>query len=824
VADDDEPKLGELDSTLDETLRPPAMYGDTAKQVFPPATGSRESESSGELEFTPTCIAERYDVLGLLGQGGMGSVYRAHDRELDEIVALKFLRKELAGSAAMLERFRAEVRITRKITHANIARTFDIGEHQGEKFFTMEYVDGEPLSTTLAREGQLSWSRTIEIGLALCSGLAAAHDAGIIHRDLKPSNVLMGRDGRVVISDFGIAFSHGSDDNPGSRVMGTAAYMAPEQVEGRPDIDARADQYALGALLFEILTGKKPWRGDSVLAVATARLVALPPDPRSHRPDIPESLARIVVRCMAREPEARYVGAAQVAGALSGARTSLELAPRQGLGLPMDPVSRASRIAALPQESDPVIAVIPFQNIGSEDDGELVDDLTDELTDRLSAVKGLRVRPRRTVERSIADGRALHELGAALAVHVLVEGKVRRRGDQLRIHARALSVADDIQIWAQRVECPTREALRATDSLAGSLANALQASMPALHRSPMPTSAIELYLSARQLLRRRWSGLGDLAEVVAMFELGLAAAPDDPSMLAGYAMAVARGRNYAPFQGGLFPDGARAERAARRAISLAPGQGDPWLALATIHYVESDWMGASHALRRALAVAPGLATAHEMLASIEGEVGLAEESLTRFEALLATSLDAGGPRDSYYKVSSLLERWSEVDAHLAMHEPTDEAMQRDHAMIRTRCNAYRGKFQVPAHIELDMENGDNLVLTIGLYRCAIEQRSLPDAAIARFRRMSESTRVGSRLRPVLFQLQTEIFASVGRLDEAIAALGTATDSYLYDILWCDRCPLLTSIRSRPEFQEHRARVEERASQVRTVLLSALVDG
>ncbi|MCW5838232.1 MAG: serine/threonine protein kinase, partial [Labilithrix sp.] len=215
-------------------------------------------------EESPPLLAGRYELRGMLGAGAMGTVYRAFDRELDEVVALKMLKKELASSD-MIERFRREVKLARRVTHKNVARTYDIGEDGGERFLTMEFIEGEMLGSLLARRGRLPLDEVVRLALDVCAGLAAAHAADVLHRDLKPENVIVAKDGRAVITDFGIARAAAPGDlsRTVGGIVGTPAYMAPEQVEGATDLDARADLYALGAMLFELLTGQMAWQGDS---------------------------------------------------------------------------------------------------------------------------------------------------------------------------------------------------------------------------------------------------------------------------------------------------------------------------------------------------------------------------------------------------------------------------------------------------------------------------------------------------------------------------------------------------------------------------------
>ncbi|MEZ4294572.1 MAG: serine/threonine-protein kinase [Polyangiaceae bacterium] len=255
-------------------------------------------------------------MLGLLGAGGMGNVYRARDLELGEEVALKMLRPEIVSNPTALDRFRLEVKLSRRVTHPHVARMFDIGEHGGERYLTMELIDGPPLSALLQRDGRLPVERAISIACGVCEGLSAAHAANVIHRDLKPDNVLLAKDGRTVVTDFGIAQAVGAEQTRfSSGFVGTPAYMSPEQVEGRAAGPA-ADLYALGAMLFEMVTGDVPWTGDSVFAVAAARLLHPPPDPGERRPDLPRELIAAIRTLLARAPEDRYPTAAAARDAL----------------------------------------------------------------------------------------------------------------------------------------------------------------------------------------------------------------------------------------------------------------------------------------------------------------------------------------------------------------------------------------------------------------------------------------------------------------------------------------------------------------------------
>src|ERR1039458_7824000 len=230
--------------------------------AMPRAATPTPSSSSEEGRFPPgTILAERYRIVGLLGQGGMGEVYRANDLKLGQPVALKFLPQATAKNQQMLARFHAEVRIARQVSHPNVCRVYDIGEADGSTFLSMEYVDGENLHSLLRRIGRLPPDKAVEIARKLCAGLAAAHDKGVLHRDLKPANIMIDGRGQVLIADFGLAALAGQLDGTNVR-DGTPAYMAPEQLAGK-EASVRSDLYALGLVLHEMFTGKRAFEDGS---------------------------------------------------------------------------------------------------------------------------------------------------------------------------------------------------------------------------------------------------------------------------------------------------------------------------------------------------------------------------------------------------------------------------------------------------------------------------------------------------------------------------------------------------------------------------------
>jgi predicted Ser/Thr protein kinase len=275
-------------------------------------------DSIDNARFVPGAIlAERYRIVGLLGKGGMGEVYRADDLKLGQAVALKFLPEHLLANGVALARFHREVRVARQVSHKNVCRVYDIGETDGRHFLSMEYIKGEELSSLLRRIGRLPFDKAIQLARQICAGLAAAHDAGVLHRDLKPANVMIDGDGNARVLDFGLAGlseEFGEDE----RAAGTPAYMAPEQLEGKP-FTPRSDIYSLGLVLYELFTGKRAFDAPSLHElIKLRRSDTTPTTPTSIVKDLDPLIEKVIDRCLQRDPEKRPSSALQVAAALPG--------------------------------------------------------------------------------------------------------------------------------------------------------------------------------------------------------------------------------------------------------------------------------------------------------------------------------------------------------------------------------------------------------------------------------------------------------------------------------------------------------------------------
>ena len=264
-----------------------------------------------------TTFANRYEIIEELGKGGMGKVYRVYDNKIEGEVALKLIKPEIAADKKTIERFRNEIKLAREIAHRNVCRMYDLNEEKGSQYITMEYVAGEDLKSMIKMSKQLSIVTAISITKQVCEGLVEAHRLGVVHRDLKPSNIMVDKEGNARIMDFGIARSVKGKGITGAGVMiGTPEYMSPEQVEGK-EIDQRSDIYSLGVILYEMVSGRVPFEGETPLAIAMKHKSQAPKDPKEFNAQIPEDLSRLIIKCMEKDKEKRYQNASEVRSELT---------------------------------------------------------------------------------------------------------------------------------------------------------------------------------------------------------------------------------------------------------------------------------------------------------------------------------------------------------------------------------------------------------------------------------------------------------------------------------------------------------------------------
>ncbi len=305
-------------------------------------------------------FAGRYEVIEELGRGGMGRVYKVYDQKLKEVIALKLIHPEISVNSQAIERFRNELRYARKIGHRHVGRMFDLGEQDNRYFITMEYVDGENLKSFIRRSGHLTPRKAISLAKQVCEGLGEAHRLGVVHRDLKPQNIMIDREGSARIMDFGIARFSKADGITGSGVMiGTPEYMAPEQVE-TGDVDPRADIYALGVILYEMVTGHVPFAGDTPLAVLIKHKSETPRSPQDSNPLISMAVTKIIFKCMEKDRAKRYQRAEELIEDLTRAEQGLFQTEKDTMSRVLPAVKRKSRRWLWPVVGVAVIAACTF--------------------------------------------------------------------------------------------------------------------------------------------------------------------------------------------------------------------------------------------------------------------------------------------------------------------------------------------------------------------------------------------------------------------------------------------------------------------------------
>jgi tetratricopeptide (TPR) repeat protein len=533
-----------------------------------------------------TLVAGRYRIVALVGVGGMGEVYRAHDEELDLDVALKVLRSHLAGDPRFIERFRRELILARQVTHPNVVRIHDIGESDGMRFLTMDYVAGQSLFDLLEREGPLGVDRAVAIVRQLADGLQRAHDANIVHRDLKPGNVLVDTEGTAYLTDFGVARS--IDVEGGTRagaVVGTPAYLSPEQVTGS-EVDHRADIYTLGLVFYEMLTGELPFAGDSQEEVLAQRLTGHAREVTRPGVAIPRYVRTAIARCLERQPSRRYQNAADLVADLDAHRTRVTtsrirrvvLAAAAALvvlaggaalywgGVPWR--SSAQQGAESPTSAARhAVAVLPLADETSDPSlAWTATGVAEMIASKLAETPELRVVDPQRVVRTIHDlgidpGRyddqVLRQLAELLDVDTLLAGNVRRAGTTMRVDLRLLTVGADRSLEAHAVggEAPGEDGLFAlTRDLSERLRNELGAVRATGADADADTDSVEAaraYAEGRKRL-----ALGDYVGAAPALERAVAA---DPSF------AAALERLSETFQNLGFRDkaSAAAEQAAR---------------------------------------------------------------------------------------------------------------------------------------------------------------------------------------------------------------------------------------------------------------------
>jgi serine/threonine-protein kinase len=732
----------------------------------------------GDPPQSSRLVAGRYRVLEELGRGGMGSVHRAFDEFVGEPVALKTLHTTIPE---LVERFKRELVLARRVTHRNIARTFDMGLDRGEPFITMELVQGESVRERFAR-GPRELGEIVSILGQVASGLAAAHAASVVHQDLKPGNVLIDREGRVVVIDFGVARLFDPTSRDGDELAGTLDYMAPEQVAGSAPRPA-TDLYALGVMAFEMLLRKRPFDGATPHERALARLGDRPP-PLSGVRAVPEALGRLVDRCLAFEPDARPT-ASEVVLALD------ELATPRGASSSSPPPIDEELTSHDPTDPARTIRVLPFATEGAAARAwDVGAGLAEEIADLLSRTRGIEL---------------LSSVGAnarARASDFVVHGTVRDAGEALVVTARLIDDVTGAQLWSARFEGATADLLDIGARLSAQIAEALRLELEAIQQSSgYPAKAVETYLSARSILR---SPARRPSDAVHLLDRCLAIAPAFPAAVAARAVAVSRAFFFGDFGAGDLSR--EAPRAVEQAVAMAEHLPDTQLAVGLYALLRGRFSEAARAFVRAVDLAPTHSLALEQLGRLEIEAGRGAQGLARLK--LVATIDPRR-RTALYPVARAYALRNNLDAFertMRSARSFDDRPILEEVALETRVATWTRdrRRAVAAREQLERLSDHVAYRLVGLGAELAAGHPVGTELQAATEQFLELP-LSPRLATVIHQTTCEHFADVDA-GYALTHLARAVDVALVDIEWVELCPALDPLRETGAFERARRTV------------------
>ena len=759
---------------------------------------------------TGTLFARRYQMVEELGVGGMGRVYRVLDKKLNEEIALKVVRPDIASDKAVIARFSSELKLARQIVHRNVARMFDLNEEHGVPYITMEYVKGENLKRLIRKVGCLSPGQAVPIACQICDGLAEAHRLGIVHRDLKPQNIMIDEEGQAKIMDFGLARLLAQDgrDGLGAR-SGSPAYVSPERIKGDP-ADARSDLYSLGILIYEMLTGHTPFKAETIEELLDMHLHETPRDPRELNPAVQAELSAMVMKCLEKDPGRRYQSAGELREALGCLAKDVTIPPASsvrrwlliaGAAVALAAVAIGARALLREKPWENSLAVLPVEGtVAGGESQSLFADLQNEITDRLIGVPGLRVVPRISVNSYDTKGKSSPEIGKLLRVRYLLTVKVDVRSNGVDAKIGVIDAKKDsvLQPMTYSKETPDYRVLQ--DEIAMYTARMLGTAIGEeqldkfRRRGTDNIEAYNLYLDGMSLIERQKND-ADIREAIDKY---LRAIRIDPRYALAYWGAGNAYENLYYAQKDEEKDPAALEKMYwyfSRASDLDPTFAETNLGLGWYYFNKGDNPRAYEFFKKALELEPQKYLVNRDAGAFLRSIGLYEQGIRCLNKAVELS-----PRDSQ-PVVQLAQSWlflgrSEKALQYAKRAVALDPGNQDAGVMRALLLMVTESLD-EADFQLD----------------ALEKIGYPVERLGRLRKLTAKLR-GDRTgttpftdeKPSLAPHGTYVYLLLGMKDEAIANIQAGIDAgfwngmYLYSYPSLVKNPWYKELRHDPRFR------------------------